>query len=160
MNLVASSLRAACACASLFVLALPARAAASDDVGAVVERFRAAIIAHDGATLTSLFLPEHSSWLSLPTDADFAAIRARHPDAPRFQPGSIADFARFVSTSQHAVEERFHDVRILTNGTVATVYFDFDFLIDGKVENKGAETWQLLHTQAGWKICAMLYSNG
>jgi hypothetical protein len=139
---------------------LPARAAAPEDIAAVVERFRTAIIAHDGATLTALFLPKHSSWLSLPTEAEYAAIRARHPDAPRVMPGSVADFAHFVSTSKHPVEERFRDVRILTNGTVATVYFDFDFLIDGKVENRGSETWQLVHTDAGWKICAMLYSDG
>jgi len=49
-------------------------------------------------------------------------------------------------------------VRIDTNGTVASVWFDFDFLVDGKVTNQGSETWQLVRTDDGWKINAMLYS--
>jgi hypothetical protein len=49
-------------------------------------------------------------------------------------------------------------VRIDTNGAVASVYFDFDFLIDGKVGNRGSETWQMVRAEEGWKISSMLYS--
>jgi hypothetical protein len=58
------------------------------------------------------------------------------------------------------VEERFHNVRIETNGAVASVYFDFDFLVDGKVTNRGSEAWQMVRDEQGWKIGAMLYSMG
>jgi hypothetical protein len=33
------------------------------------------------------------------------------------------------------------------------------FLIDGKRNNVGSETWQLVHTGDGWKISAMAYSS-
>ena len=37
---------------------------------------------------------------------------------------------------------------------------DFDFLEDGKVTNRGSETWQMVRAADGWKIAAMLYSAG
>lgn len=46
-------------------------------------------------------------------------------------------------------------MRILTDGTIASVYFNFVFLIDGKPENQGSETWQLVKTGDGWKIAAI-----
>lgn len=57
-------------------------------------------------------------------------------------------------------EERFYNVRIDTNGAVGSVYFDFDFLQDGKVTNRGSETWQMVRGEDGWNIGAMLYSMG
>ena len=81
-------------------------------------------------------------------EADVAAIRQL---VQQFQ-------AAIVAHSDKAIEERFYDVRIDTNGTVASVWFDFDFLESAKVTNRGSETWQLVHTIEGWKIQAMLYS--
>lgn len=50
-------------------------------------------------------------------------------------------------------------LRILTDGTIAAVYFKFGFLIGGKVENRGSEAWQLLNTGDGWKMAAFTYSS-
>lgn len=44
---------------------------------------------------------------------------------------------------------------IHTDGTIAAVYFDFVFKIDGKAENRGSETWQLVKAVGGWRIAAM-----
>jgi hypothetical protein len=73
-------------------------------------------------------------------------------------PGNYEQFAKFVSEAPKPIEETFRNLRIETDGTVGTVYFDYQFLADGKVQNHGVETWQLVHTKDGWKISAMLYS--
>lgn len=135
------------------------RAADVKAIGDVVAQFQAAIIAHDGNALGSLFLQEHNSWLSLPDAPTWAASKARNPAASRTIPGTWREFADFIQKTPRQVEERFHNVRIETNGTIASVYFDFDFVIDGKVTNRGSESWQLLHAEDGWKITSMLYSN-
>lgn len=125
----------------------------------VVQQFQAALIAHDGKTLGSLFLQDHDSWLSVFDDASYAKVKARHPDAHKVMRSTWQEFANFVQTAPKPVEERFYNVRIETNGVVASVYFDFDFLIDGKVGNRGSETWQMVRAEDGWKISSMLYSN-
>lgn len=153
-----------------FCLANPAHAAdgvrssgpAADvaAINAVVEQFKAAIIAHDGKTLGSLFLQDHDSWLSVADEKVWPKVKARHPKARKVMPSSWKKFAEFIQNESKPIEERFYNVRIDTNGAVASVWFDFDFLEDGKVTNRGSESWQMVRAEDGWKISSMLFSMG
>lgn len=141
----------------------PAAGAHAADVAAiqkVVEQFKAAIIARDGKTLGKLFLQDHDSWLSVADDAIWAKMKAGNPQARKVIPSSWKEFSKFIQESKTPVEERFYNVRIDTNGAVASVWFDFDFLADGKVTNRGSESWQMVRAEDGWKISSMLYSMG
>jgi len=91
--------------------------------------------------------------------SDWATLKARNPQARKVVPSSWKKFAEWVQNSDKAVEERFYNVRIETNGAVAAVWFDFDFLVDGRINNRGSESWQLVRAEDGWKISAMLYSS-
>jgi hypothetical protein len=126
----------------------------------IVEQFRSAISARDGKTLGNLFMPDHDSWLSVADEAKWAKVKALAPDARKVSPSSWKKFAEFIQHADKPVEERFHNVRIDTNGAVASVWFDFDFLVDGKVTNRGSESWQMVRAEDGWKISSMLYSVG
>lgn len=137
-----------------------ARAADVAAINAVVEQFKAAIIARDGKALGSLFLQDHDSWLSVADDTVWSKIKARNAKARKVFPSSWKKFADMIQTADKPMEERFYNVRIDTNGAVASVWFDFDFLVDGKVENRGSESWQMVRAEDGWKISSMLYSMG
>jgi hypothetical protein len=50
-------------------------------------------------------------------------------------------------------------VQINSDGTIASVYFDFIFLSDGKETNHGSEAWQLVKGTDGWNIAAITYSS-
>jgi hypothetical protein len=126
-------------------------------IRAVVQQFQAALVAHDGKTLDSLFLKDHDSWLMVADNATWTAARARNPSVPKVR-GTRRKFLESVQAGTKPIEERFHDVRIETNGVVPSVYFDFDFLADGKVDNHGAESWQMVRAEDGWKIGSMLFS--
>lgn len=141
----------------------PAAGARAADVAAiqkVVEQFKAAIIAHDGKTLANLFLQDHDSWLSVADEATWAKMKAHNPQARKVLPSSWKKFSDFIRDANKPVEERFYNVRIDTNGVVASVWFDFDFLIENKVTNRGSESWQMVRAEDGWKISSMLYSMG
>lgn len=137
------------------------RAAESDQaqIEQVIARFQAAIIAHDAKGLETLFLAEGGSWFEVLGEDAFQRIKARKPDLSRVHPDSYRHFATFVGGAKQPIEEKFDNVRIHTDGAVASVYFDFVFLVDGKRSNVGSETWQLVHTNHGWKISAMAYSS-
>ena len=125
------------------------------EIDTIVKAFQAAIVAKDRAALEAMFLPADNSWLMVASDAS-----RLKPGQPRVRPSSYRQFAEFVSNGKLAVEERFHNVRIHSNGSVGAVYFDFDFLEDGKVTNRGAESWHLVKTDSGWKISSMVFSVG
>lgn len=160
--LVSSLLLALCLAAPAHAAdsAASGRAADVAAINAVVEQFKAAIIARDGKTLGSLFLQDHDSWLSVADEEVWAKVKARNPKARKVVPSSWKKFSEFIQTSDKPVEERFYNVRVDTNGAVASVWFDFDFLVDGKVTNRGSESWQMVRAEDGWKISSMLFSMG
>ncbi|MFL6709876.1 MAG: nuclear transport factor 2 family protein [Massilia sp.] len=137
-----------------------AHAADVAQIQTIVEQFKAAIIAHDGKTIGSLFVQDHDSWLSVADEAKWAKVKPLNPNARKVFPSSWKKFAEFIQNDPKSVEERFYNVRIDTNGAVASVWFDFDFLVDGKVSNRGSESWQMVRAEDGWKISSMLYSVG
>ena len=134
-----------------------AHAADRAQIQQLVEHFKGVIIAKNGDAMRAMFLPG-GSWLQGTDKTSLAKVRAKKPDAQQFAPGSYEQFAKFVGTAPKAIEETFDNVRIETDGIVGTVYFDYQFLVEGKPQNHGVETWQLVHTDDGWKISAMLYS--
>lgn len=136
-------------------------AVATDDPAAVaqinriVRDFQAAIVARDGKALEAMFLSHDNSWLTVTS----AAIQVPAGKS-RLRASHYKEFADFVANSKLPVEERFYNVRVHSNGSVGMVYFDFDFLVGGKVTNKGSESWHLVLTEEGWKISSMVYSAG
>ena len=140
-------------------LAAEASSPATAEIQQVVDTFKAAIIHHDGQGLKDLFLPEYGNWLSVAHEELYRKIVEHHPEAKAIQPSSYTSFADFVANAKEPIEERFYNVKIDTNGTIGIVYFNFDFVANGKIENRGDETWQLIKTDKGWKIAAMLYSS-
>jgi hypothetical protein len=135
----------------------PAEVDTQTDIQKLVTRFKEAILAKDGESMHALFLPG-GSWLQGLDKHSLAKVRAKKPDARQFGAGNYEQFAKFVGSSPKAIEETFDNVRIESDGTVGTVYFDYQFLQEGKPLNHGVETWQIVHTDDGWKISAMLYS--
>ena len=111
-----------------------------------------------GQGLRSLFLPERQSWYSVASERELQQRRAHKPDAARFRASDYDTFARSIEQSKAAEEERFSNIRIHTDGAVASVHFDFVYLSDGKPANQGQEAWHLIRTDAGWKIVSLIYS--
>jgi hypothetical protein len=56
------------------------------------------------------------------------------------------------------LEETFGPAVIDTDGQMAVMSFNYDFRTNGAVENWGRESWQMVKTDAGWKILSLLYS--
>jgi len=129
------------------------------EIKQLMAEYHQAVVSHDGARLSSMFIDNGSTWFNVLSDTAYARARAKDPAALKVRHQSYQWFANIVSTSHSRLDPQHGNVRILTDGTIASVYFNFVFLIDGKPENKGSETWQLVRTSAGWKIAAITYSS-
>jgi hypothetical protein len=150
--------------ATLFAMPMYAKADTADahatdtaQIQQLIEQFKDAIREKNSQAMHDLFQPG-GSWLQGLDQTSLAAVRAKKPGVKQFAPDNYEHFAKFIGTAPKPVEEIFDNVRIQTDGTVGTVYFDYRFLDGGKQTNHGVETWQLVHTEQGWKISAMLYS--
>jgi hypothetical protein len=124
-----------------------------------MKRYHAAILAHDGTTLSGLFLPDANLWLNVLTDSAYARAQAKSPTAQKVRISSYRDFAKLVSTTTKSFDPEHSNVVIHTDGTIAAVYFDFVFNVDGKANNRGSEAWQLVKAADGWRIASIIYSS-
>jgi ketosteroid isomerase-like protein len=129
-------------------------------ITAVTEQFQAALKAKDVKALSSLLLNSNIMWASPMTDKRVQQVRAEtDPNADGVLPaGGYAGFAQFVKTAKLPIEERFYNVKITQDADLAWVMFDYEFLGDGKVENYGVETWQMVKRGGQWKIFSVVWS--
>ena len=161
-------LAALLACAALAVS--PAAFAADNapaDVEAierVVEQFRLVILHKDKARFMPLFFsdePGRVTWQFSNDDARMARIRQAKPDARKARHLPEVNHVAFIDgivASPNASEEVFSNVAIDTDGEIASVAFDYEFLSDGRQTNWGREMWQLVRTEDGWKIISVVWT--
>lgn len=129
------------------------------DVQHVMNAFHQATVDHDGTRLAALFVPHGSAWFNVLSDDAYARAVAKKPGTPKVRAGAFTDFAAFVAKSKAGLDPQHSNMHIHSDGTIASAYFDFRFLVDGREENRGSETWQLVKGAEGWRIAAITYSS-
>lgn len=134
-------------------------------IGKVVEAFRMSIINKDKATFVSLFYsdkPEDVTWQMIDDDARVARLKKIVPEARRVVIWPENNFVGMIDgitkAATESTEEIFRNVVIDTDGEIASVNFDYAFLLDGKEQNWGREMWHLVRNDEGWKIISVIWS--
>jgi hypothetical protein len=129
------------------------------DVQHVIDAYHEAVITHDGDRLAHLFLPQGGMWLNVLSDDTYARAKAKSSEAVKIHVGNYTDFVKLVSTSKASFNPTHTHLQQNSDGTIASLYFDFVFLIDGKKQNRGSETWVLVKSKDGWRIASVTYSS-
>jgi hypothetical protein len=148
--------------------ALPQQARAEDPVESrkqiesVIQAFGKAMIDKDRDGFLRLFLREDITWVGVYTDASVARYRAGLKDpkepSPKTSGGTPRKFIDNIIRAPEARTETFENVRIDTDGEMAQVLFDYSFMVGDYRNNWGKESWQLVRTEQGWKIAAVVWS--
>lgn len=127
-------------------------------IQAVIEKFRLAIIAKDGAAISKLLLNSRTIFNEID---DQAAIDKVRDFDPRFDglgaPGFLA-FSRYLAGEKAPIEERFKNIVVTQDGPLALVTFDYQFVSNGKVENQGVEHWMLRKVDGEWRIFSVVWT--
>lgn len=130
----------------------------------VVEDFRVSILEKDKPRFTRLFFsnrPELITWQSVLDDPSLRWVQNTRPQALKARHRPDNNFMAFIDgivESKASEEERFSDVKIDTDGEIASISFDYVYLTGGRPSNRGREMWLLVRTEQGWKITSVLYS--
>ena len=167
MSVAKALILACCFIASTGQAAEGAHTGPSEHVAAiqgVVEQFRTSLIRKDKASYMSLFFsekPEDIGWQFVSEDTRLEHIRKTKPDAIKARQIPTNNFVGLIDSAVAAKESReetFSNVRIETDGEIASVSFDYAFLANGKKMNWGKEMWQMVRTEQGWKIFSVVYT--
>jgi len=130
-------------------------------IEAVIEAFRTAIIDKDKARFAGLFLHDDITWQDVTGDASLQRIREQRPDATKVRVDlrdSHLSFIDGIVSDPDRSEEKFRNVRIDTDGDIASVHFDYSFHSNDRETNHGEEAWHLVRTDDGWKIASVIWS--
>lgn len=151
------------------LLSLPAwsQARATDtevqtrQIEALIEAFRTSIIDKDKQRFVQLFLYENIAWQSVKSDDLLQRIRQKQPEAVKVGINPKSNHLSFIDgivASKDRMEEKFWNIKIDTDGDMASVLFDYSFHSGGRETNHGKEAWHLLNTGDGWKIVSVIWS--
>jgi len=131
-------------------------------IEAVIKAFGKAIADKDKDGFMRLFLREDITWVGVYTDGSVARYRASLKDpqqaTPKTEGGTPRKFIESIARAPEARTETFENVRIDTDGEMAQVLFDYSFMVGDYRNNWGKESWQLVRTENGWKIAAVIWS--
>jgi hypothetical protein len=130
----------------LLAAAAPAPIAAQADdrttVVAVIERFFAGLKAGDTATMRATMHP-----------AARIIQTGTREGAPFARVNSGDDFLRSIAAAGgRALEERIYNPEVRLDDHLATVWVEYDFLVDGAVNHCGVDSYQMVRTADGWRI--------
>ena len=130
-------------------------------VQAVIAAFGASIVDKDKERFAKLFLHENTAWQSVTGDANLRKVREKKPEAPKVRINPKSGHLSFIDSivaDKEREEEKFRDIKIESDGDIASVFFDYSFHMDGKETNHGKEAWHLVRTDDGWKIVSVIWS--
>jgi ketosteroid isomerase-like protein len=129
-------------------------------INKVVEDFQTAIKTKDRKLLSTLVLNSNILFDSPMNPEDIAFVRNVHDTTfDGLRAGGYNEFARVIGMSKEALEEKFYNVKITQDGNVAWVMFDYEFIRDGKTQNYGIETWQMMKVgDDSWKIASVMWT--
>jgi hypothetical protein len=134
----------------------------TEQISAVIDDFRTSIINKDKKRFLSLFLHESITWQSASSDELLKRALQKNPKAVKLVINDKRNPATFIDgivADKERNEEKFSNIKINTDGTVASVYFDFTFHEGEQIVNRGQESWHLVNTGNGWKIASVVWSN-
>ncbi len=132
----------------------------------IIKQFDKAIVKQNKADFLKLFYDGSVSWISVISQVSLglreqqmksqskeqqtSVKRAIHSSPEKYIDAIIAANSKFKKT--------FENVKITTDGNIASVYFEYAFFSGYYKNNWGEESWQLVKTDDGWKINSVAFS--
>jgi hypothetical protein len=126
---------------------IPAFAQTADEKDAIAAAMRIfdAIAAHDPEMVRAAMLP------------DARVYYVNDESAPGTR--SVEEMASRVASTTGARLERFTSPpKVMIHGRIAQVWGEYEFLVDGKFNSCGVDSFSLFKTSEGWRIAAIAYA--
>jgi hypothetical protein len=128
-----------------------------DALNKVLHTFMNSLKTKDSTSLYNLFYEGHVTWIGVYKEKTQAK---RSQNSPNILDYKTSDYKTwFRTTTQGATkEEKFYNVNIDTDGSIASVTFDFSFWAGGRKGLWGKESWGLIKINNEWKITSVIFS--
>lgn len=137
-------------------------------IQSVIDAFEQSIKSKNKNQFLSLFVDPNASMIAVVSEEGMVTRRAavekinrednKNFVATRTWTSSPNKMINRITSSKVNEQESLDNIKILSDGNIATVYFDYVYYKDNKKQNWGKESWQMVQTLEGWKISSIIYS--
>lgn len=131
---------------------------AEKEIKKVMHDFMRAITDKDSTTFYSLFHAEPVAWAGTYKDKTQAARLQKNSKAKSYFRDDYKAFIRGIISDKEPCEEKFYNLTLVCDESIASLSFDYSFWFGGKKSNWGKESWGLIKTEGKWKITSVLFS--
>ena len=100
---------------------------------------------HDAEAGKKLFIPE-TTMSSVHDDGKATVVPAEQ-------------WLTRIGSSKDSLLERMWNPQVLQHGAIAVVWGSYDFHLNGKFHHCGVDSFNLIKTEAGWKIASVSYTS-
>lgn len=124
----------------------------------VIEQFRTSIIKKDKEAFKSLFFSDTVPFIAVFSDEMLASKRLEKPNYPAaVNLGKFGPPENLISDDKDQ-EEKMWNIKVQTDGHLASVHFDYSDHESGKKRAFGTESWSMVKVDANWKITAVSFT--
>lgn len=124
----------------------------------LLTQFQDAITSKDSTSFNKLFFDEDVKFIGIMSEKTEASIKKKYHDFQGVSVGKSRKFISQICNSPKNHEENFYSPVIKTDGIIATVSFDYTYLVDKKMIQWGQEIWNLVYTENNWLITGVTFS--
>jgi hypothetical protein len=116
----------------------------------VVQAFFDTMAARDVAGASRVLLPE----------GRFYAVGAvgQQDGKPRIRTFTNDEYLKDLPGMKSSVRERMWNPEVRIRGSIASVWTPYDFWRDGKLSHCGIDAFELVKTEAGWRLAGGTYT--
>lgn len=147
----------------LFLVVIPFYGQKTDDkkkILAIIDVYSKSVIAKDSIAFYNLFNEGNVTWcagLKDRTQVKELQSKGLEKAKSNYFSGSYKGFLRGLFKYQ-STEDKFDNIKIVEDGTVASVTMDYSFWANGKMTNWGGKYLNLIKRDGEWKITSVIYS--
>ncbi|MCD0466610.1 nuclear transport factor 2 family protein [Flavobacterium sp. ENC] len=148
----------------LLLMAFPFYGQQKDDnkkaIRAIIDAYSESVITKDSIAFYSLFNEGNVVWCAAYKDRTQAReieAKGEKKAGSNYFSGSYKGFMRGLYGDK-STEDKFDTIKIVEDGTVASVTMDYSFWADHKMTNWGSKYLNLIKRDGKWKITSVIYS--
>ncbi len=129
---------------------------AKEEIKKVMKQYFTSVKTKDSITFYSLFYSNDVTWHGTYKDK---TLEEESHHSHKLREVITNTFKNFMNDiAQNSVEIKYDNVKIIEDGRVASVNFDYSFWENAKMQNWGREIWTMVKFNNRWKITSVLFS--
>jgi hypothetical protein len=128
-------------------------------IGNLVEEYRQDVVRKDGYAITKLVLNHNVLFHRINTQEEIESARKRNAQFDGIGPSHLDELVEIFATTKDKLEGIFQNIEIRQDGPLGLVTFNYDLLINDKIDHSGIEHWQVCKIDGQWKILSVTWTS-